>query len=151
VVLFLGGSEVWTQDFTWAMPPVLFCFSYFSGSVSSIFLQLASDLDPPTYSLPCSLDQKHASPHPVYWLRWGLTNFLPRLTLNCDPSDLHLLSSWFYRCRPPSLAWNNFFLNPLTEEETGTHRGQVSCSRAYRVVYCKTTIQILVVRLDSCY
>jgi hypothetical protein len=32
-------------------------------------------------------------------LRWVLTNFLPRLALNCDLSDLYVL--------------NNFFLNRL--------------------------------------
>jgi hypothetical protein len=36
---------------------------------------------------------------------WGLTNFLPQLALNCDPPDLHLLSSWDYRNEPPLPAW----------------------------------------------
>jgi hypothetical protein len=28
-------------------------------------------------------------------------NYLRRLTSNCDPPDLHLLSSKDYRCEPP--------------------------------------------------
>jgi hypothetical protein len=34
------------------------------------------------------------------FLKIGLTNYLSGLVLNCKPSDLCLLSSWDYRCKP---------------------------------------------------
>jgi hypothetical protein len=36
----------------------------------------------------------------LLWLfrRWGLSNYLPRLALNCNPPDLSLPNSWDYRC-----------------------------------------------------
>jgi hypothetical protein len=52
---------------TQAIPPVLFCFSYFSGRVSSFCLDWPRTLILP--SMPMELL--------VYWLRWVLTNFLP--------------------------------------------------------------------------
>jgi hypothetical protein len=34
----------------------------------------------------------------------GLTNFVLRLALNCEPTDLCFLSSWDYKCFPPHPA-----------------------------------------------
>jgi hypothetical protein len=34
-----------------------------------------------------------APSHPAYWLRWGLTDFLPTLALNLSPPNLHLSTS----------------------------------------------------------
>jgi hypothetical protein len=48
------------------------------------------ELDPSDLSLLHSWDNRNA---PLYWLRWGLENYLPRLTLNQNPPDLSLLSS----------------------------------------------------------
>jgi hypothetical protein len=40
--------------------------------------------------------------HHVQFVGWdgNLTNFLPALAQNCNPSDLHLTSSWDYRYEP---------------------------------------------------
>jgi hypothetical protein len=39
-------------------------------------------------------------PHPIFLLKWGLTNFLPGLVSNLEPPDLCLLSSWCYISEP---------------------------------------------------
>jgi hypothetical protein len=62
------------------------------------------DHDPPTSSLLNTWANRHIPPHPVYWLRWGLANFFPRLALNLSPQNLHFLSSWGYRHELPHLA-----------------------------------------------
>jgi hypothetical protein len=41
-----------------------------------------------------SRDCRHAPPQSIYLLRWSLTNILPGLTLNHNPPDLHLSTSW---------------------------------------------------------
>jgi hypothetical protein len=51
-----------------------------------------------------SLAHRHLSLRPAYWLRWGLTNFLPGLISNCDPLCLHLPRSWDYRHSSTRLA-----------------------------------------------
>jgi hypothetical protein len=35
-----------------------------------------------------SWDHRHTPPHPMYWMRWAFANFLPQLSLNCNPPDL---------------------------------------------------------------
>jgi hypothetical protein len=47
--------------------------------------------------LPLQLAQQVQSIVLTYWLRWGLTNFLPRLALNHNLPHLCLSSSWDYR------------------------------------------------------
>jgi hypothetical protein len=71
--------------------PVVFC------------LGPTSDLDPLyTYGLLPTWDHRlQAFTTSPSILRWGLSNnFLPRLTLNLNLSDLHLSSSWDYRYEP---------------------------------------------------
>jgi hypothetical protein len=65
------------------MLPALFCFNYILGRVSRFCPGLAPDPDPPTYSLHVAGPQVHAIT-PIYWLRWGLVNFLPGLASNRD-------------------------------------------------------------------
>jgi hypothetical protein len=38
-------------------------------------------------------------------VRWCLANFLPRLTLNCDPPDLCIPSPYDYRIEPLDLSY----------------------------------------------
>jgi hypothetical protein len=44
----------------------------------------------PDFSLLCSLGWQEPTTVPSGWLRWHLTNFLPRLASNCNPSYLSL-------------------------------------------------------------
>jgi hypothetical protein len=55
------------------------------------------DCDPPTYA---SHIAGHVPQYPAYLLRWGLTNFVPGLASNHDPSHLYLPSTWDYRYEP---------------------------------------------------
>jgi hypothetical protein len=64
---------------------------------------LASDYNSPTYS--SHLDYRCEAPFHACLLKCSFTNFLPLLTLNYNPSDFHLLSSWYYRCEPLHLAF----------------------------------------------
>jgi hypothetical protein len=50
-------------------------------------------------------------PHTACWLRWDVTNFLPSLASNCNPPNLHLLSSLYYRCTTMTSSWNSLFLD----------------------------------------
>jgi hypothetical protein len=55
--------------------------------------------------LPHSWDDRYASPKWPHQLRWGLANFLLRLTSNHNPPNLCLLSSLDYRGVPPHTVW----------------------------------------------
>jgi hypothetical protein len=68
----------------------------FSDRVLHFFAQGYLGHDPPTYSSHVA-GTRCTPPQPSYFLRWGLTNFLPELSSNCNPPDRHLLSSWDYR------------------------------------------------------
>jgi hypothetical protein len=45
-------------------------------------------------------------------LRWALADFLPGLSLICNPSDLYLLSSWIIgmsHCTQPYIVLNSVY------------------------------------------
>jgi hypothetical protein len=69
-----------------------FCCSYFWDRV----LHLCPGWPGLWYSYSCYLygwDDRCTPLHPSHQLRWGLSNFLPKLALNHDPSNCCLLSS----------------------------------------------------------
>jgi hypothetical protein len=51
--------------------PIPFPFSYFSGRVSSIFPRLTWVMFTLFKTLLGSWNDRHASPHPAFLLRWG--------------------------------------------------------------------------------
>jgi hypothetical protein len=63
------------------------------------------------FTLPAQLDDRCINTTPsFYWLRWGLTNFLPGLALNHDPPVLHLLISLDDKHISPSCLAFLFFV-----------------------------------------
>jgi hypothetical protein len=89
---------------TWATPPALFALVIFQvKSCDSPLPFMALDHDPPTYASHC-WDYRGTLPCLACWLRWELSNFLPGLALNCNPSDLCLQSNWDYRHVSPLLS-----------------------------------------------
>jgi hypothetical protein len=77
--------------------PALFCFGYFPDRVSCFCPELASDHDPPTYSLLYSWVCRHAPPHLVYLLRWENHWLFAWTGLKLKSSwTLFVLSSWDY-------------------------------------------------------
>jgi hypothetical protein len=65
------------------LPFCLFVFAFYNFISLSIFPALA--YDPPTCSLPSSWAHRCILQYPACWMRWVLTNFLPRLALNFNP------------------------------------------------------------------
>jgi hypothetical protein len=59
-----------------------------------IFSDSISHFCPGTYPSTCGLlhswDERCIPPHPAYWLRWGLTNFLLWLASNFSPPYFYL-------------------------------------------------------------
>jgi hypothetical protein len=72
-------------------------FALFFWIESWFYIPVDLDYDPPIYT---SQVARMAGPTTTfsYWLRWGLRNILLWLASNCRSPDLHLLSSWDYRC-----------------------------------------------------
>jgi hypothetical protein len=67
-----------------------------------------------TILLPISSKELRSQTHTTtssYWLRWGLTNYLPGLISNSEPPNFHLPSSWNYKNESPVPAPNDWFLN----------------------------------------
>jgi hypothetical protein len=102
------GDSSWF--FAWAgldrnpiltFPPLLVwqtpCSAFFHWEwvlQTTFFFVLASlDFYPPDLSLSSRLEWQAHGIMSSCWLRWSLTSFLSRLVLNCDPSNLSLLSS----------------------------------------------------------
>jgi hypothetical protein len=69
-----------------------FCFSYFSDRVSLFAL----NSNPPIYASHVAWITGSNHPVPAYLWDGILAKFLPGLTLNFKPPNLHLLSSWDY-------------------------------------------------------
>jgi hypothetical protein len=73
-------------------------FSYFSDRISHFIFGflgqggVSPDHSHPTYTLLFDWDQQLSPLCLVYWLRWYLANFLPRLASNLHPLDLNLPS-----------------------------------------------------------
>jgi hypothetical protein len=85
----------------------MLCFIFQTG-----LLVFAWDLPQTTIllAMPSSWDYKHIPSYPTYILKGGgLTNFMPRLALNCYPVDLCLPSSWDYRYEPPCPVLREYF------------------------------------------
>jgi hypothetical protein len=86
---------------TWAMPTAFYaldfffffmvamvCFGYFWDRLLHLCLGWPGD---PLFTLPTYVGwQAHATMPRFYWLEWDLENFLPRLALNHNSSDLCL-------------------------------------------------------------
>jgi hypothetical protein len=66
----------------------------------------------------CSHRWDHVPPLLAYWLRWSVSNFLPRLPLNCSLPHHYLLSSWDYRCVPSySATFDSWLVLGLTLQQ----------------------------------
>jgi hypothetical protein len=105
-LFFFYDTGVWTQGLyladrhftTWAMPPTLFWFSYFSNRVSPWSSQLGPWFSYLHFYIP--MVTGHTTLPSFYWMRWGLT-FLhffffflgPGLASNLDPPSLCLSHS----------------------------------------------------------
>jgi hypothetical protein len=87
---------------TWAMLSGPFSLPIFQTG-SHDFVQPSLEVWFSYLCLPCSWDYRHISPLPTCFLRWCLTDFLPRLALNHDLLNLCLPS----RCEPPCPAAGN--------------------------------------------
>jgi hypothetical protein len=121
---FLYGTGIWTQGlmlarqvlYTWVMSPALFALGVFWFVIVLnrvlCFCPGCQPGPPSTYlHLPYNWNYKHASPFSAYLLDESLTNFLPKLVSNSDPSNLHLLRSWDYKLYHHSQrAWVFFSL-----------------------------------------
>jgi hypothetical protein len=100
-------------ELTWAMPPALFAltFTFMMGShaLCTGWPQTAILLHTPHTQLvlPCL----------ICWVRWGLTNLLPRLTLNHDPPNHYFPSNWGGRHAHTTMpclyvvSWPNWMLD----------------------------------------
>jgi hypothetical protein len=96
------------------MPQGLFAFIIFQIK-SLVFVPGWPGLQSSYFSFPHSWDDRHTTMSSFYWLRWDLTNFLPKLG-NCDPPNLCFPSSWDYMhelpCPVPfGLCFDRFHLS----------------------------------------
>jgi hypothetical protein len=83
-------------------PPALLTLVIF-GTGSCIYVQAGLDHNPPIY-VSWVAGMTGAYHQPSYWLRWGLTNFLPSVVTNCNPPDIYL---WLARILGMShCAWH---------------------------------------------
>lgn len=90
------------------LQPHLYPFSlqlFFIGSLT-VFAGLAWSVT--LFTLPMQLGKQLCTTTPSFMLRWLLTKFLPRLTLNCYPPTLYLLSSQGYRQEQSHPAYSYF-------------------------------------------
>jgi hypothetical protein len=87
------------------MPPALFPLVIFQV-VFAFFAWGHSQTDPSAYGLSHSWDHRRQPLCPAYSSSWSLVNFLLTLALGGEPPDLHVLSSWDYRCEPPFFGFH---------------------------------------------
>jgi hypothetical protein len=74
--------------------PTTISFFPLTWGLANFFLpRLAWNHDPPDLSLLHSLGWQAHTTLPSYWLRWDLVNFLPKLALNHNPSNLRFPSN----------------------------------------------------------
>jgi hypothetical protein len=128
--IFFAGGRVWGRlvlgfefknlNFL-AMPLALLYFSYFSECLvffHSVNLRPWSSV----FCIPCSWDDRQSPPHPVYFLRWSLTNFPHThiqslsLVLKISSSSLAGIADVSY-CSGPSLCFWVF----ISEASRETH------------------------------
>jgi hypothetical protein len=68
--------------------PQPFSLALFFGIGSWVYVWAGLDLDQSYLCVPQSWDDRYTPPQPAaYWLRWGLKDFLLRLTSNRDPLE----------------------------------------------------------------
>jgi hypothetical protein len=116
-ILYFFDSAVSTQtpilaswlsrcSITWAMPPALFCFSYFFGK-GLMFLLRASLR--PLSSYLCSYVAGHSSPWPASWSRWGFPNFYQTTILLIYITQVVEITGIYHHPWPFSLCFKEFF------------------------------------------
>jgi hypothetical protein len=106
-----SGPHGWSrQKFYYLSNAPKPCFALVICQIGSrVFAQAGLGHDPPNYASHEAGMTGVYHHTKLYWLRWGLTNFLPKLASNLNLPNYCLLSSWDYRHEPLYLA-KKFFL-----------------------------------------
>jgi hypothetical protein len=115
---------------TWATPSDLFTLVIFE--IGSCFMpRLAWTVI--LFILPYASGM---TTEPTHWLRWSPANSLPGLTLNLDPPNLCLPSSYYYRHEPLHMALiTHFFVGQWFELRASHLQSRHSTSWASTLVH----------------